>query len=700
MDVSIFQTSELKKFQTSAEVAHIEPNLDGSQNFLFNPSEFSSTNQHTLNESSVLKKQGLLSDLRVLNKLILDIQQTKDYSNSEVFFQQPEYISSYQDNHVSSYFNSLSSLPFDASQNIFHQSGREMTKSKSYVAGSKRKASDDIFSSYNYSSFPLGTKCFSKPSTSDQSAFYSYLNDQSLPKMQTEVFPTITDLLRESSNHSYTSQQPPQLKSSQTNYQIQNDLFNSEFFLNNTAPHQYNNVPIKSMSSADCLFQDLGFNNITHQQNSGNIFPTSEYVFEKHQPSNYVGILGNSALDSFPFPQDDSHMNHKNNIMNSGLQQYMNPTPYQTKIDRRYSLDNVIGNNYIPRVPNIPGVTASPKLSNRRLSAPELMSNSKDINLIPRRQKLRFPDDLYTPTWVRNTGQLKEGFCDTCSPGKWMQLKNSAYWYHKQFLHGVSSISGQPFTRPLKINQIDNDTFEGLCHQCMKWIVVATAKRQNSVLWYRHAHKCHVYTKPKVGKLELTNENKREMDEHIEPSNHNEKRIRESLGLIDNNNQGSLGILDSDILNSFESDTRKSIESNPIHETENKGLNISEVAGQISVFPPLSEYSLLESFQKENKMSRTSTQVGENIVQGGDNELCGEKGMGDDSYKSEYLNINDPYLSFEYVCRQTADIVGEYNMFNSGLNGCRDIKSEADFGGSHKSETGNSCNSTQGANSI
>lgn len=46
----------------------------------------------------------------------------------------------------------------------------------------------------------------------------------------------------------------------------------------------------------------------------------------------------------------------------------------------------------------------------------------------PRRQKLRFGDDWYTPEWVRGDGAKKEGFCDLCQPGKWLQLKNSAFW--------------------------------------------------------------------------------------------------------------------------------------------------------------------------------------------------------------------------------------------------------------------------------
>ncbi|KAJ3369797.1 hypothetical protein HDU91_006800, partial [Kappamyces sp. JEL0680] len=46
----------------------------------------------------------------------------------------------------------------------------------------------------------------------------------------------------------------------------------------------------------------------------------------------------------------------------------------------------------------------------------------------PREQKLKFPEDLYTPKLVRFQGAAKEGLCDLCDPGKWLQLKNSAFW--------------------------------------------------------------------------------------------------------------------------------------------------------------------------------------------------------------------------------------------------------------------------------
>ncbi|KAJ1657436.1 hypothetical protein GGF38_004404, partial [Coemansia sp. RSA 25] len=106
-------------------------------------------------------------------------------------------------------------------------------------------------------------------------------------------------------------------------------------------------------------------------------------------------------------------------------------------------------------IPSIPGVTVSPKEQPRRLSVPDLSpppaeESNASTKAQPRRQKVRFSDDMYTPMWVRNNGQQKEGFCDTCAPGKWLQLKNSAFWYHKQFFHGISSVSGRPFIRPLQ----------------------------------------------------------------------------------------------------------------------------------------------------------------------------------------------------------------------------------------------------------
>ncbi|CEP10952.1 hypothetical protein [Parasitella parasitica] len=104
------------------------------------------------------------------------------------------------------------------------------------------------------------------------------------------------------------------------------------------------------------------------------------------------------------------------------------------------------------------------------MSARDVDAARTDPEARPRKQKLRFAGDKYTPQWVRYNGQSKEGLCDTCKPGKWLQLKNSAYWYHKQFFHGISSVSGKEFVQPLETRWVDQDLVEGLCHQCHTWV--------------------------------------------------------------------------------------------------------------------------------------------------------------------------------------------------------------------------------------
>lgn len=62
------------------------------------------------------------------------------------------------------------------------------------------------------------------------------------------------------------------------------------------------------------------------------------------------------------------------------------------------------------------------------MSLKDIEAARVDPEARPRRQKLRYEGDMYTPQWVRYNGQAKEGLCDTCQPGKWLQLKNSAFW--------------------------------------------------------------------------------------------------------------------------------------------------------------------------------------------------------------------------------------------------------------------------------
>jgi hypothetical protein len=154
------------------------------------------------------------------------------------------------------------------------------------------------------------------------------------------------------------------------------------------------------------------------------------------------------------------------------------PAAKRIKEEEEISETNSISGSVLSTEEDYPAITDA-----------DLEAAKKDPNAIPRRQKLRFDEDEYTPKWVRYTGQSKEGYCDTCKPGKWLQLKNSAYWYHKQFYHGISSVSGKPFQRPLEQRAGEHDVIEGLCHQCKQFVPICNSKRKNSVLWFRHAHK-------------------------------------------------------------------------------------------------------------------------------------------------------------------------------------------------------------------
>lgn len=113
----------------------------------------------------------------------------------------------------------------------------------------------------------------------------------------------------------------------------------------------------------------------------------------------------------------------------------------------------------------------------------------------PRRQEIRFEEDMYTPRWVRGRGKTKEGWCDLCNNGGWFQLKNSAYWYHKQYLHGICNLTGRPYPNPIGVRQVEggSDSLEVECGSCKDWISIgimrATDHGKWGASWYRHAHK-------------------------------------------------------------------------------------------------------------------------------------------------------------------------------------------------------------------
>ncbi|TWU75811.1 hypothetical protein ED733_004376 [Metarhizium rileyi] len=137
-------------------------------------------------------------------------------------------------------------------------------------------------------------------------------------------------------------------------------------------------------------------------------------------------------------------------------------------------------------------------LAEEQIPPPEEDMNPSDPKMIPYEQDLRFDGDLYTPRWVRGHGNKREGWCGICKPGRWLVLKNSAFWYDKSFTHGISAATGHPFEEPLDTRRMDGnpDVWEGLCTSCNDWVPLVSSKKKGTT-WFRHAYKCHTHQKAK-----------------------------------------------------------------------------------------------------------------------------------------------------------------------------------------------------------
>ncbi|KAL7749562.1 hypothetical protein RI367_005118 [Sorochytrium milnesiophthora] len=94
------------------------------------------------------------------------------------------------------------------------------------------------------------------------------------------------------------------------------------------------------------------------------------------------------------------------------------------------------------------------------------------------RQELRWDNDLYTPYWVSGVGKSKQGLCRLCLSESWHKIKISAYWYHLNFHHGISSTTGRPFKNPLQERYNWHTRLrEGLCHKCKSWVPLDSARQ-------------------------------------------------------------------------------------------------------------------------------------------------------------------------------------------------------------------------------
>lgn len=101
----------------------------------------------------------------------------------------------------------------------------------------------------------------------------------------------------------------------------------------------------------------------------------------------------------------------------------------------------------------------------------------------PHFQPPRSQHDQYTPVWTRGSGSEREGRCAVCQPPVWLKLKQSAYWYHMNYVHGICASTGRPYPEPLRYRislgrNSDMVKCEGWCGECRAWKGVGSRSRE------------------------------------------------------------------------------------------------------------------------------------------------------------------------------------------------------------------------------
>jgi hypothetical protein len=161
--------------------------------------------------------------------------------------------------------------------------------------------------------------------------------------------------------------------------------------------------------------------------------------------------------------------------------------------------------------PSSPGTTPTPPFmpSKRERNSviftpvmtPQPGKAQQSSPLVQYRQK-RFSEDVYSPLLVRGRGADREGCCPLChEPQVWLKIKQSAYWYHMNFYHGICASTGRPYDAPAELHhetipgKPESVRVEGLCKDCNEWVIIVPEKPRltpeyplNS--WYKHAQKC------------------------------------------------------------------------------------------------------------------------------------------------------------------------------------------------------------------
>ena len=131
------------------------------------------------------------------------------------------------------------------------------------------------------------------------------------------------------------------------------------------------------------------------------------------------------------------------------------------------------------------------------LKPPELFSDMSTPRTNPpiqssmianvQRRNPRFEGDLYTALWVRGEGIERAGWCGFCS--SWHKMKDSAYWYHLHYTHGIAYATGKPIDGPRETQWVDFFGWNVMCGGCHKWLSIGVGDKARTC-YFRHAHKC------------------------------------------------------------------------------------------------------------------------------------------------------------------------------------------------------------------
>lgn len=242
---------------------------------------------------------------------------------------------------------------------------------------------------------------------------------------------------------------------------------------------------------------------VYHQQGHEVFTPHPPRMSSRHSsPTMQQGQLplnmNNLQTQQHPFVLSNNTANFRNSMMLPSSHSYHEPHQFETPPPLlSHGLFRMLQSNAEPHsllhshysdLSDPPDLYAS--LHEEQIPPPPEDMNPSDPDMIPHEQELRFDGDLYTPRWVRGHGNKREGWCGICKPGRWLVLKNSAFWYDKSFTHGISAATGSPFQEPQETRRMDGnpDVWEGLCGSCNEWVALVSSKKKGTT-WFRHAYK-------------------------------------------------------------------------------------------------------------------------------------------------------------------------------------------------------------------